>query len=272
MDGACPAVRGAPEQDKSGDERMTGPRRLMILLAAVMLVAGCSVTVGGTAQPASSNVTPRSLTGHTITRVLLGRSALSLIVKQPLEIDSSSPPSFGGPEILQGESSPADCMGVAVMMEKGVYEFGNVKDVALETWRPHTTDAEVTRVEQGVVSFPTAADAEALFEKFSQQWQKCEGQTVPLSSGAFGLGIKVHEVQTAASVVAATISMDMGLPGSAGASVPAGRAIGVRGNCLIEVEVDFRKSQDPSLHGRGGADTSALDIAQVMRDKVLALS
>lgn len=252
--------------------RMIYSSRLMALLAAVMVTAGCSVTVDGTAQPTSSTVTPKLLTGHTIMRVLLGRSALSLIVKQPLEIDSASPPSFGGPEVLQGESSPPECMGVAVMMEKGVYQSSNVKDVALETWRPHTLDAEVTRVKQGVVSFPTAADAEALFDRVSQQWQKCEGQTVPLSSGAFGLGIKVHEVQAAASVVAATISMDMGLPGSAeaGASVPAGRAFGVRGNCLIEVEVDFRKNQD--LQPRGGADTSALDVAQVMRDKVLALS
>jgi hypothetical protein len=261
-----------PEQDKIGDELMTSPWRLVTLVAAVLLAAGCSTTVAGTAQPAPSHVTPRLLTGQTITRVLLGRSALSLIVKQPLEIDSSSPPSFGGPEVLQGVSSPADCTGVAVMMEKGVYQSGNVKDVAQETWRPHTTDAQVTRVKQGVVSLPTAADAEALFDKFSQQWQRCEGQTVPLSSGGFGLGIKVHDVQTAASVVAATISMDMGLPGSEGASVPAGRAIGVRGNCLIEVEVDFLKSQDASLQGRGGANTSALDIAQVMRDKVLALS
>jgi PknH-like extracellular domain len=252
--------------------RMTSSLRFTALLAAVLVAAGCSATVDGTAQPELSTVTPKSLTGHTIMRVLLGRSALSLIVKQPLEIDSSFPPSFGGPEILQGESSPPDCMGVAVMMEKGVYQSSNVRDVALETWRPHTMDAEVTRVKQGVVSFPTAADAEALFDKVSQQWQKCEGQTVPLSSGAFGLGIRVHDVQSATSVVAATISMDMGLPGAAeaGASIPAGRAFGVRGNCLIEVEVDYRKNQD--LQGRGGAYTSALDIAQVMRDKVLALS
>jgi hypothetical protein len=253
-------------------KRMTNPWRLATLVAAVLLAAGCSATVDGTARPASSHVTPRSLSGDTITRVLLGRSALSLIVKQPLEIDPSAPPSFGGPEVLQGVSSPADCLGVAVMMEKGVYESSNVKDVALETWRPRTMDAEVTRVKQGVVSFATAADAQALFDKFSQQWQKCEGQTVPMTSGAFGLGIKVHDVQSSTSVVAATISMDMGLPGSAGASLPAGRAVGVRGNCLIEVEVDYSKSQDPALHGRDDADTSALDIAQVMRDKVLALS
>ena len=215
---------------------MTSPWRMVPLLVAVLLAAGCSATVAGTAQPAESTVTPRSLTGHTITRVLLGRSALSLIVKQPLDIDSSSPPSFGGPEMMQGESLPADCLGVAVMMERGVYQSGNVKDVALETLRPHTMGGEVTRVKQGVVSFPTAADAAALFEEFSQQWQKCEGQTVPLSSGAFGLGIKVHDVQATTSVVAATVSMDFGLPGWAGGSVPAGRAIGVRGNCLIEVE------------------------------------
>lgn len=250
---------------------MTSPWRLVGLPAAVMLVAGCSATVGGTAQPAPT-VTPRSLSGHTITRVLLGRSALSRIVKQPLDIDPSVPPSFGGPEMLQGDSSPKDCIGVAVMMQKGVYQSSKVRDVALETWRPHTISAEVTRVKQGVASLPTAADAQALFAKFSQQWQKCEGQTMPLSRDAFGLKVKVNDVQASTSVVAATISMELGLPNPASPSIPAGRAIGVRGNCLIEVEVDFLGRQDPSLQGTDDVGTSALTIAQVMMDKVLALS
>ncbi len=158
------------------------------------------------------------------------------------------------------------------MMQQSVYQASDVKNVAVETWRPAAMSAAVTRVKEGVVSLPTAADANALFAKFSQQWQRCDGKTLPLSTGMFGLKVKVTNVQIATSVLAATISIESNLPGLNSASVPAGRAIGVRGNCLIEVEVDFLNTPNPSLQGPDDINTSALDIAQIMRDKVSALS
>ena len=66
--------------------------------------------------------------------------------------------------------------------------------------------------------------------------------------------------------------MGFNLPVADRLSIPAGRAIGVRGNCLIEVEVDFSRPSNSTLQGPGDISTSALDIAQVMRDKVNALS
>jgi hypothetical protein len=110
--------------------------RLTALLAIVILAAGCSATINGTARPAP-NGAPRSLSGHTIKRVLLGQSALSRIVKQPVNIDPRFPPSFGGPETLQGNSSGGanDCIGVAVMLQRSVYQDSDVKNVALTTWR-----------------------------------------------------------------------------------------------------------------------------------------
>ena len=134
---------------------------LAALLAVVTLAAGCAVTVGGTAQPAP-NATPRSLRGRTIKRVLLGKTVLSRIVKQPLEIDPRFPPLFGGPETLQGGMPgwPVDCIGVAVMMQQSVYQSSDVQDVAVETWRPTVMSAGVTRVKEGVVSLPTAADSQ----------------------------------------------------------------------------------------------------------------
>ncbi len=129
-----------------------------------------------------------------------------------------------------------------------------------------------TAVGNGVVSLPTAADAAALFAKFSRQWQRCDGKTLPLSRGVFRLQVQANNVQAATSVLAASISIESNLLGLDSASVPAGRAIGLRGNCLIEVEVDFLNTSTPSLRGSGVVDTSALDIAQIMRDKVGALS
>jgi hypothetical protein len=54
-------------------------------------------------------------------------------------------------------------------------------------------------------------------------------------------------------------------------SIPEGRAIGVRANCLVEVEVDFFNATDPSPQGSGTFSTRAVDIAQAMMGKVSAL-
>ncbi|WP_161807978.1 sensor domain-containing protein, partial [Mycobacterium intracellulare] len=53
---------------------------------------------------------------------------------------------------------------------------------------------------------------------------------------------------------------------------PQARAIGIRSNCLVEVEVVFfggRRSTDP---GSANVNSSALDIARAMMDRVNALS
>jgi len=62
------------------------------------------------------------------------------------------------------------------------------------------------------------------------------------------------------------------LPGSNPAAVPEGRAIGVRGNCVVEVEVDFFNTSNPSHQGTGDVNTTAVDIAHAMMDNVSALS
>ena len=244
------------------------------LLIILMLAPGCSVTVGGAARPAP-NLTARPLDGQTLERVLLGRSALSRLVGEPLELDPRFPPVSGGPQMLRGDKSAwsGNCLGVAVMMQGTAYRSANVKDVSLKTWRPAAKAAgSVTRVKEAAISLPTAADANALFATFSRRWQECDGKTVPSLGGTLPLQVKVSNVQTATSVVAATISMEWSALALALPSVPAARAIGVRDNCLLEVEVDFFSRRSASQEGSGDIDASALNIAQVMRDKVSALS
>ncbi len=249
-----------------------GLARAGALLSIGLLASGCSVVVGGRAQPAPS-LTPLSLTGQSIKRVLLGDTALSRILNQPFKIDGRFPPRFGGPEALQdyGSTSPVECLGVAVMLQQNVYQSTDVKHVAIETWRHAARSVAVTSVKEGVVSLPTAADANALFAKFSQQWQKCEGTTLPLSDNVFRLKARTTNVQVATSVDAATVSMAFALPSSDSASIPAARAIGVRSNCLVEVEVDFFDAANPPHQESGNINTSAVDVAQAMMDKVSAL-
>ncbi|WP_353852126.1 sensor domain-containing protein [Mycobacterium sp. FLAC0960] len=177
------------------------------------------------------------------------------------------------PDALAGDKSPwsDDCIGVAVALQHSVYQDHNVNGVAFETWRPDSAAASVvTGVKKGVISFSTAGDADALFVKFSREWQRCEGKTVLLSGGPFRLQVKVDNVQPAASVLAATMSIELDSPNPLlELAIPAARALGVRDNCLIEAEVDFGNNANPPTHR---IDTSAIDIAQVMRDKVSALS
>ncbi|QZA16180.1 sensor domain-containing protein [Mycobacterium malmoense] len=243
------------------------------LLAAVTLAAGCAVAVGGTARPTADS-TPRPLTGQTIKRVLLGEGVLSRILKQSFEVDHRFPPRFGGPDQLQndGPALPVDCLGVAEMLQQSVYQSANVSQVAVETWRHVARSVEVTGVREGVVSLPTAADAKALFAEFSRQWQKCDGTTLPLPGSVFRLEAKATNIQAAASVLGATVSMRFTVSGSDSPSIPAGRAIGVRDNCLVEVEVDFFNTSNPSPQRSGDINSSAIDIAHAMMDEVSALS
>ena len=258
---------------RAGGGNPRSPRWLVTSLAVVMLVAGCATAVDGTARP-GANFKARPLSGSTIKQVLLGPSALSRILNQSFRIDPHLPPRFGGPEALRddGWDSPGDCLGVAAVLQQVVYQSSKVTHAAVETWRHVARSAEGVSVTEGVVSLPTAGDARALFAKFSEQWRKCDGATVPLSGSVFSLEAKTTNVQVADSIVAATVSRGFASHSSDAAAVPAGRAIGVRGNCLVEVEVEFFSTSNPSHRGSGDINTSAAEIARNMLDKVTALS
>jgi PknH-like extracellular domain len=248
---------------------------LLITSLAVMLAAGCSPPVDGAAKPMPVP-TRRSVTGQSVDHVLLGTRALSRILKQSLDIDPRVPPRFGGAEELQdaGTALPDECLGVAAMLQQNVYSSSDVKEVAVETWRHAALPADVTSVQEGVVSLPTAADADALFGVFSRQWRKCDGTTTSLPGSVFLLKGKITNVQVSSSILAATVSTGWTSRDAETASetIPAGRAIGVRGNCLIEVEVDFFNSANGSRRGPNDFDNAATDIARAMMGKIGALS
>ena len=250
-----------------------GLARAVAVLGIGLLAAACTVVTGGKAQ-APPSLEPRSLTGEAITQVLVGDKMLSRILNQPFVIDSRLPPRFGGPEALQdlGSSSPADCLGVAEMLHQSVYGASKVSDVAVEAWRHAARPAQLTSIKEGVVSLATAADANALFSRFAQQWQSCDGHTVLLPDAVFRLKAEITNVQVAPSVLAGTVSIAFDSPGQDPTSIPAGRAIGVRGNCLVEVEVDFFNASSRSLQGSSVTNATAFDIAHLMMERVSALS
>jgi hypothetical protein len=247
--------------------------RAIAALSVGLLAAGCTVVVGGKAQPAQ-NSRARPLTGQTVRHVLLDDTALSKLLQQPFRADPHFSPRFGGPDQLQdeGPASFVDCLGVASMLQQSVYRSAKVKGVAVESWLHAGKSVKVISVKEGVVRLPTAADADAVFADFVQQWRKCDGTTFPLPGSTLRLTAKITDVRDANSILAATVSMQLRLPGSDPAAVPEGRAIGVRGNCVVEVEVDFFNTSNPSHQGTGDINTTAVDIAHAMMDNVSALS
>jgi hypothetical protein len=250
-------------------------RALAGCLVVIVLATGCSKPIAGQARPAPGLI-PRPLTGETIKGALLDAAALSKILQQPFESKADLPPRFGGPEKLQatpGAVSPSDCAGIARLADKSTYKAANVKNVARETWwNKSDTPAKVIDVEEGVVALPTIADASALFRKFSQQWDSCNGKTVTIQAGPIIFSDNITEVRVTDSVVAATLSNETRLSGSPTKPLPVARAVGVRGNCLVEVEVAFFSAPGPSDQGSGDVHDSAIDIARAMMDKVTGLS
>jgi hypothetical protein len=250
-----------------------GLARAVGLLGVGLLATACTVITVGNAQ-SPPIVLPQAVTGQAVRQVLLGDQTLSRILQQLFVIDSRLPPQFGGPEALRGlgSASPANCLGVAEMLHGSVYPSGKVNDVAVENWRHADMSAKVTGVKEGVVSLPTTADANALFSSFAEQWQRCDGQAVVLPDAVFKLRATVTNVQVAPSVLAGTVSVAFASSSPDEGAILKGRAVGVRGNCLVEVEVDFFNTPNGSPQGSGVTNGAAIDIAQAMLDRVSALS
>ncbi|KKC03417.1 sensor domain-containing protein [Mycobacterium nebraskense] len=259
---------------------MRAGRTVLTCLLAIALGTGC--TVAGTARPAPG-LKPHPVTGQPVKKVLLDDGELSKLLGQSFGAKTELPARFGGPEVLPpafGAVSPLNCVGVTSMMVKNAYQSGDVKNAARETWWNMRGPAKVISVAEGVVALSSTAGATALFQQFSQQWRDCDGTIVTIGRPSIITDRPsivfldtISDVRVADSVVAATLSIDTQLPGipSTGPR-PEARAIGVRGNCLVEVDVAFFGSTSPSDQGSGDVHRTAIDIAHALMDKVSALS
>ncbi|EUA13227.1 pknH-like extracellular domain protein [Mycobacterium kansasii 732] len=241
-------------------------------LLAVVLSSGCTAKTGGKAGPAP-NMAPHALTGPAINQAMIDSAALAKLLNQPFQT-APKYPEFGGSDKLGSawESAlPADCLGVVHMMQQGPYRPAPIQNMASEMWAHNGASVKVDDVYEGIVALPTAVDANGLFAKFAAQWKKCDGTTLTMPTSTVYGQAAISDVRVMDSVVAATISLGSG-PHSILATIPQARALGVRGNCLVEVMVSFVPTAYPSDEGTGDLNTSAIDIAHTMMDKVTALS
>lgn len=246
-------------------------RWLVGLSSLVLGLAGCTNVVPGTMH-AAPGLKPRPLLNETVKEVLLDDAALAAMLGQPFKVDSDFPPRYGGRDKLPrsyGPASPPSCVGVVTQMEKGSYESAPVQDIARQVWWHATDSVKVISVTEGVVTFPAVTDASALFDQFTTQWKKCAGTSVQLSGSTLSFVDTISNVRVADSVLAADISEQASL--SDATPMPMARAIGVRANCLVEVEIAFFSTDNSSDQGTATLSSSAIQIARAVMDKISAL-
>lgn len=104
------------------------------------------------------------------------------------------------------------------------------------------------------------------------QWHNCDGANLTLQDPKLTFLDNTSAVRIANSVLAATITVSSNRPGTTGPPLPEARAIGVRRNCLVDVQVAFFSTRRPSDEGSGDLNTSAIDIAHIMMDKISSLT
>ncbi|MEZ0367135.1 sensor domain-containing protein [Mycobacterium sp. pUA109] len=234
-------------------------RRVAVLLLALAVVSGCTRIVDGTVHPASG-LTPNPLAGRAVKQVLLDDAELEKMLDQSFESDPNLAPRFGDDAFDERpDVSSPDCALAVGLMQKSSYDSADVRDAAREIWWTprNDRDATVIDVEEGVVALPSAADADTVFEELTKQWEHRDGDAETSRGDTFTLS----RPKVADSVLSAntSFSFDSG-------TIPGLRALGVRVNCLVEVQVSFYRDVS------GEQKNSAVDIAHTMMNKVTDLS
>ncbi|OHV02772.1 sensor domain-containing protein [Mycobacterium talmoniae] len=254
-------------------------RRVAPTLLIAMLVTSCVRGVDGTAKPAAGLV-PRPVTGEAIQQVLPEAGQLSQLLGQSIVADDiREPPKFGGIDDMpngvfaSAKNTPRECGGVVGLLQQNPYRGSTVKNFIEHDFASgrSTRPVKVAVVYAGVVALAKAADADELFGTFSHQWAGCDGKTMSIfkQDGTLNQTRKIISVRAADSVLVANFQTTS----SDGYMIMTSHALGIRVNCIVEVEVGFQNEyQSPVLVGTGDPDISALQIAHTMMDKVSELS
>jgi hypothetical protein len=243
-------------------------RRGFASALALLLVSGaatgCTSVVGGSMRPAPG-LAPRPLTGPGVQQALLDAAALSRAFGQSFTADPDTPTQTGGAELLQANAmTPPDCGGVSMMLLGDTYAGSQVRDVASESWLYASRNPAVIIFHEAVVALPSVGAAAARFAALQRQWARCDGASMTIGGDA-NYTFNVGHVEDKDSVLSAPVDHVSGYM-----LLPAGRAIGVRVNCLVEVDVVYF---GPEFRDGSSRHTpSAADAAHLLMDNVSAQS
>ncbi|PJK22407.1 sensor domain-containing protein [Mycolicibacterium goodii] len=252
--------------------------KVSVLAASLVLLVGCTRIVDGSVEPAA-DLAPRPLGAADIAKVLPAIDELSDILDQRMIEDTNGRRALaGGVEDMadglatESDASPHDCVGAAAPMQRSVYESAEVTEVVSEGFEGDEDGGAVLAAGVGVVALDSVAAANKLFDTFAEQWQDCDGTTVTIVKEAVRGGFftdRVTDVRVEDSVVAATVEFGHTLDRT---TTPVARALGVRANCLVEVDVAYYSDPDSRPKGNTDVDSVAIDIAHVMMDQISDLS
>jgi len=153
------------------------------------------------------------------------------------------------------QATPRDCVSTAYRLQKVVYDASTVQSVASSSWAGGGFDGPPVSGFFGVVQMASAAGAQEFFAALTDKWRRCNGQIVVLQQpgqGAEELS-RISEVSFDQRVVSASVLH---------ASSSAMRALGVAGDCIVDVEITDPRSV-------GGAQP-AVGVAELILDKIAA--
>jgi hypothetical protein len=236
--------------------------RLYALLSALVLCVGCTSTVAGTAHRAqvSGGPPPRETK---LSTVLPTEEEMSSAAGNQLNLNGF-PPVDGGIELLangirtDADASPIECLGPTSPLMRLSYEKSTVRAVATVNFWNYDFDAAASSANVGAVRLASADDAEALFETFTEQWRRCQGQTVVGHSRDTELYSRVEDVELSGPVLSATV---IGWDNHHTPEFPNERAVGVKSNVIVEADVAVTKP-------RAAAEERAIKVVKLMLDKI----
>ncbi|MCB0948910.1 MAG: sensor domain-containing protein [Mycobacterium sp.] len=238
-------------------------KRVAGLLAAVGVLAGCAgapvdtrpvVRIAEAAQPSKAIPLGRLLPSAQELSATLGTGPNGFMGQLVEGDDEMLLRSVGD----AAAATPVDCVSTAYRLQKVVYDSGSVRSVASNSWAGGGFDGSPVSGFFGVVQMASAADAQKFFATIADKWRRCNGQTVALHHSGQGADelSRVVDVAFDRQVVSASVLHASGGTAAVGVS----RALGVAGDCIVDVEIT-----DPRA---AGARQPAIGVAELILGKI----
>jgi hypothetical protein len=231
------------------------------VLVVLSAATGCTRVVEGSLRPAAG-LAPRPLHRADIQKALLGEAELGRLFGQSFVTDPDLPPASGGPDLLQANVyAPPQCGGVADILIDDMYSGAQVRDVTRDDWLDSGDNPVVIAAHEAVVGLPTTAAAATHFDSLTRRWRACDGASTTIDGDA-NFTFRISHIDDRNSVLAADVdhvSDEVTIAGT--------RAVGVRANCIVEVDLIY---YDRDKAGR--QVPTAADVAHRIMDKVTTQS
>lgn len=239
-----------------------------LALAGCLILSGCTTVTDGTVRPAEG-LPLGPLAGSQLDEVVPNEDQMAEILGDRLGPSPDAPQMSGDlSDMADGlrsdaQASPHDCVGATSPLQRSIYQDTGLTEFAASRWRLGRTETgDVLGATTGVVAFGSTTAANDSFEAFVEQWKDCDGTVVemPTTDDDYFTD-EITNVHVENSVLSADVATAR-LPDAIG--WPRVRAIGVRANCLVEVDVSFNGG-DAAPAGLGDA---AIELADYMMNRI----